>query len=80
MKTKKVKKIKVRFKKGIYTIKVPFEPDWGVWELIYKQFDKQLKKIEYPKKTKSINCVFVVNWDLDSGGTGYSLAEVEFNT
>jgi len=64
--------MKIRFKKGIKTIHVPFHPEMGSYNQLYRE----INKCKFPKSTRRIEASLVVSIDLKEGATSYELAEV----
>lgn len=67
-----MKTITVTFEKGIQSVHIPFTPDIGSYDQLYKQ----MERVAVPKNARRIEASLVVSVDLAKGQTSYQLAEV----
>lgn len=67
-----MRKIKVKFPKGVQRVHIPFLPELGS----YDQLFREIERVEYPKKTRRIEASLVVSIDLAKGQTSYKIGEV----
>jgi hypothetical protein len=70
-----MKKEEIKFKRGVYTIHIPFMPKIGAYGELYEQ----IKKTKYPKNTRRIEATLTVAIDLEEGKISYEMAQVSIS-
>lgn len=68
----KPKNTEVNFPRGVHTVHIPFIPDSGSYDQLYKQ----IHRIKWPKNTRYVSAQIMVSIDARYGETNYEVSQV----